>query len=173
MADQERPLIDLELVRSPDDRRAYALGDVGRLRVTGFWARNATAEAGDRSWQLVRTSMWTTASTATDDHGVEAGRFAPRTIRRGGTLTWGARSYELQPASTFSERYALVEDGAEVARFTGKAWGRKRVVISVDQRWRLDPGLLLYAAFVVRGLAEDASASAGGSTAAVTAATVG
>ena len=100
-------------------------------------------------------------------------RFAPRAIRRGGTLTWGARSYELQPASTFSERYALVEDGAEVALFTGKAWGRKRVVISVDPRWRLDPGLLLYAAFVVRGLAEDASASAGGSTAAVVAATVG
>ena len=34
--------------------------------------------------------------------------------------------------------------------------------MSVDDPGALDPGLLLFAAFVVRGLAEDASSAAGG-----------
>jgi hypothetical protein len=42
------------------------------------------------------------------------------------------------------------------------------VNVSVDEPEAVDPGLLLFAAFVVRGLAEDANtAAAAGSTAAV------
>ena len=173
MADADRPLIDLELVRRPDDRRAYDLGDVGSLRVTGFWSRRATATAGPRTWELARTSLWTTASAAADEAGAETGAFVPRTLRRGGTLTWQGRSYELRPASSFRERYALVEDGLERAVFEGKGWGRRPVAVSLDPTWRPEPGLLLFAAFVVRALADDASGAAGGSTAAVTAATGG
>jgi hypothetical protein len=47
------------------------------------------------------------------------------------------------------------------------------VKVTVDDPAALDPGLLLFAAFVVRGLAEDASSAAGGATAASVAATSG
>jgi hypothetical protein len=48
-----------------------------------------------------------------------------------------------------------------LAVFEGKGWGRRPVKVTVDDPRALDPGLLLFAAFVVRGLGEDASAAAG------------
>jgi hypothetical protein len=42
-----------------------------------------------------------------------------------------------------------------------KRWGRRPVKITVGGPSALDPGLLLFAAFVVRGLREHASAAAG------------
>jgi hypothetical protein len=43
----------------------------------------------------------------------------------------------------------------------GKRWRRRPVKITADGPRALDAGLLLFAAFVVRGLGEDASAAAG------------
>ena len=37
---------DLELTRTREDRRRYALDGVGALRLEGVFARRATAEAG-------------------------------------------------------------------------------------------------------------------------------
>jgi hypothetical protein len=49
----------------------------------------------------------------------------------------------------------------------GRGWGRRPVKVSVDDPDALEPGLLLFAVFVVRGLAEDAgTAAAAGATAA-------
>jgi hypothetical protein len=42
----------------------------------------------------------------------------------------------------------------------GKDWGRRPVKITIDDPDAVDAGLILFAAFVVRGLAEDAAASA-------------
>jgi hypothetical protein len=50
------------------------------------------------------------------------------------------------------------------AGFEGKGSGRRPVKITVDDPTALDPGLLLLSEFVVRGLAEDASAAAGAPT---------
>jgi len=55
----------------------------------------------------------------------------------------------------------------------GKTWGKRPVKISVENLAAVEPGLLLFAAFVVRGLAEDASSSAAGGATAATASTSG
>ena len=44
----------------------------------------------------------------------------------------------------------------ELAVFDGKGWGRRPVEVVVEDSAAVEPGLLLFAAFVVRGLAEDA-----------------
>jgi hypothetical protein len=55
----------------------------------------------------------------------------------------------------------LLDGDREVAVFDGKGWGRRPVKITVDDRTALNPGLLLFAACVVSGLAQDVSAAAG------------
>jgi hypothetical protein len=86
----------------------------------------------------------------------------------GGVLTWSGRELELRPASKWRERYALAEGMRELALLDSKGRSRRPVKVSVDEPEAVDPGLLLFAAFVVRGLAEDANtAAAAGSTAAV------
>jgi hypothetical protein len=51
----------------------------------------------------------------------------------------------------------------------GKGWGRRPVKVIVDDPDTVEPELLLFAAFVVRGLAADAQGAAGaGASAAAT-----
>ncbi len=85
--------------------------------------------------------------------------FTGRTWRRGGDLSWSVRSLELRSCSMWRERYALVEDGRELATIEGKSWGKRPVKVGFEDGASIDPGLLLFAAFVVRALAEDASSS--------------
>ena len=60
------------------------------------------------------------------------------------------------------------EVARELAVLDGKGWGSRPVAVSVDDPAVVEAGLLLFAALVVRGLAEDASAAAGaGASAAV------
>ena len=162
-------MADLQLERSSGDRRLYLLEGVGTLRLPGFAARVAVAEAEDRHWRIDRGRFWQRAVEATDETGEPVGRFEPRSIRRGGTVRWAGRELTLRPASRWRERYALADGDRELATFEGKSWGRRPVRVSIDELERLDPGLVLFTAFVVRGLAEDADAVAAG--AASTAAT--
>ena len=100
--------------------------------------------------------------------GTVVGEFEPRSLRRGGTLRWAGRELALRPASSWRQRYALADGDREVAVLDGKSWGKRPVRITLDDPGAIEPGLLLFAAFVVRGLAEDAgsAAAAGASTAA-------
>lgn len=59
------------------------------------------------------------------------------------------------------ERYALVEDGRELVTIEGVAAKRPVKVTLQDAGAAIDPGLLLFAVFVVRALSEDAGAAAG------------
>lgn len=161
---------DLELTRSRDARRLYVLDGVGTLRM-GFAARSATAEADGRSWRIGRTGFWRRAVQATDETGSVAGEFEPNTLRRGGKLRWDRRELTMRPASSWRERYALADGDRELAILDGKSWGKRPVKITVDEPNAVDSGLLLFAAFVVRGLAEDADTTAGAT--ASTAATSG
>ena len=108
---------------------------------------------------------------ATDAAGAEVGTFDPRTIRRGGTLIWGGRELALRPASRWKDRYALADGDRELAVLEGKGWGKRPVRITIDDPTEVEPGLLLFAVFVVRGLAEDTASASG--AAASSAATVG
>jgi hypothetical protein len=161
-------MADLELTRTPDDRRLYALEGVGTLRLEGFASRRATAEAGTRAWSIIRRGFWQREIQATDAAGTVIGEFEPRTLRRGGVVRWAGGELALRPASRWRERYALAEGDRELAVLDAKGWGKRPVKVTVADAAAIEPGLLLFAAFVVRGLAEDASAAAGaGSSAAV------
>jgi hypothetical protein len=156
---------DLELTRTRVDRRLYALEGVGTLRLSGFFSRSATAEADDGStWDIARRGILRAWFEATDAAGAVVGDFDPRTVRRGGTLRWAGRELELRPAAMWKERYALADGDREIAVLDGKGWGKRPVRVTIDDAGAVEPGLLLFAAFVVRGLAEDAGAAAGASS---------
>jgi hypothetical protein len=159
-------MVDLQLERSPGDRRLYLLGDVGTLRLPGFASRIAVAESDGRRWRFDRGRFWQRGIEATDETSEPVGRFEPRSIRRGGTIHWVGRELTLRPASAWRERYALADGDRELATFEGKSWGKRPVRVSVDDLEQLDPGLVLFAAFVVRGLAEEADGAAAGAASA-------
>jgi hypothetical protein len=161
--------MELELTRTPSDRRLYVLEGVGTLRLLGFGSRAALAEADGRTWRLGRRRFWQRDIQATDATGIVVGEFEPRTVRRGGVLRWAGRELSLRPASAWRERYAIADGDLELGILDGKGWGRRPVKVAVDDLDALEPGLLLFATFVVRGLAEDAGAAAGaGASAAAT-----
>ena len=166
-------MAELELTRTPNDRRLYVLDGVGTLRLEGFGSRVAMAEVDANSWRLARRRWWQRDIQATDATGAVVGEFEPRTIRRGGAIRWAGRELSLRPASAWRERYALADGDRELALLDGKGWGRRPVRVSIDDPGAVEPGLLLFATFVVRGLAEDAGAAAGASAATSTAATGG
>jgi hypothetical protein len=163
------PMPELELTRSRDDRRLYELAGVGTLRFEGLFARRATAQAGAAAWSFYRRGFFRTTIEASDAMGAVVGSFDPRMLRRGGAIRWSDRAFELRPASMWSERYALATADRELAVFHGKSWGKRPVKVTVDELGLVEAGLLLFAAFVVRQLAEDASANASGASAAATA----
>ncbi len=162
-------MIELELTRTPGERRLYALERIGSLRFEGLLGRRATAEAGRSRWQFDRHGFWRRAMRATDAAGAVVGEFEPRRLRRGGTLHWAGRELTLRPASHWRERYALVADDRELAILDGKGWGRRPVTVMAEAPNAIEPGLLLFAAFVVRALAEDAQSDAAAATTAATA----
>jgi hypothetical protein len=95
---------------------------------------------------------------AMDTSGALVGEFAPNEPGRGGTLRWGGRELTLRATgSIWQERYALLDGRRELGRFAGRRWGRRPVRGSLVDDATFEPGLVLFAAFVVRGLAEYAA----------------
>ncbi len=157
---------EIELTRSREDRKLYVLDGVGALRLRGWTSRGARAETDGRNWEIERRGIFTATFEATDASGTTVGAFHGRTLRRGGTLSWDRRELTLRPASAWRSRYALADGERELAVLTGKGGGKRPVKVEIDDLGAVDPGLLLFTAFVVRGLAEDASAAEGGAVAA-------
>jgi hypothetical protein len=145
--------IELELVRAKGDRRLYALGGVGTLRLEGVFGWNATATAGSASWRISR-GILTRRIEAIDALGEVIGDFHGRLLSSGGALRWGTRELTLRRSSVLRERYALADGVHELAHFEVKSWGRRPVHVRVDAS-TVDPGLLLFAVFVVRAAASD------------------
>jgi len=164
---------ELELTRSRDDRRLYVLEGVGTLRLRGWLSRGATAEVEGRRWEIERRGILVPATEAFDAGGTVVGEFHGRVLRRGGTLRWGERELELRPASVWRSRYALADGERELAVLDGKGWGKRPVAVVLDDPAAIDPGLLLFAVYVVRSLAEDSSSSASAGGAAAATAAVG
>jgi len=155
-------MAELELTRSSGDKRRYELDGVGMLRLGGWASRWATAEAGQHRWGLARRGIFRSRIEATDAAGTVMGTFEGRSLKRGGALRWEDREYVLQPDSNWRERYALVDGERRLALIEGKGWGKRPVRVDLDDDARLDPGLVLFTAFVVRALAEDAANAPGG-----------
>jgi hypothetical protein len=163
-----RGIAELELTRSKEDRRLYHLGALGSLRLEGMMSRRATATSAGRNWHIGGAGLFSRRVRALAEGGVLVGEFDPRSLRRGGELRWNEQAYELRPASAWRERYALVLGDSEVAIFESKGWGRKPVKVQIVRPEAIEPGLVLFTAFVVRGLAEDASNAAGAGAVAAT-----
>lgn len=68
---------------------------------------------------------------------------------------------ELELTRTPGDRRLYALDGVGTLRLDGGAGGRRPVSIAADDLSAIDPGLLLFAVFVVRALAEDAQGTAG------------
>ena len=94
----------MELRRTAEDRRLYALEGVGTLRLEGLGGRMATAESGSDSWQITRRGFWRRIIQATDAADSVVAEFKPRGLRRGGPLRWTGRELELRPAGTAFQR---------------------------------------------------------------------
>jgi hypothetical protein len=157
-------MTELELTRTRGDRRLYALEGIGTVRLEGMFARSASAEASGRSWRFSRRGFWQRVMEATDAAGALEGEFVPRDIRRGGTLRWGGRELTLHPVSSLRERYALSEGDRDLVLLDGKGWGRRPVKITLAETDAVEPGLLLFTAFVVHQLAVNAASAASAST---------
>ena len=149
-------MVDLELTRAPGNRRLYELEGVGSLRLQGFLSRTAIAEADGRSWRLASGGRWGRRIQATDAAGAVPGVFEPHSIRRGGAFRWAGHELALRPASSWRERYALADGERELALLDGEGWGRRPMKVTVGDPDAVDPGLLLFAAFVFWRLVEDA-----------------
>ena len=154
-------MTELALTRSPGDRRRFDLQGYGTLRLGGWASRWASAEAGEQRWGFARRGVWRSRIEATDPAGTVVGRFEGRSLKRGGALRWQEHEYVLKPDSMWAERYALLDGERRLAVLDGKGWGKRPVRVDVDDVTETDPGLLLFTAFVVRALAEDATAAAG------------
>ena len=50
-------MTELELIRTPGDRRRYALDDVGTICLEGLFSRSANAEAGSDHWHFARSGF--------------------------------------------------------------------------------------------------------------------
>jgi hypothetical protein len=160
-------VIDLELTRVPTDRRLYRLAGIGTVRLEGWFARTGVAQADNgRTWRFSRRGLFARVIEATDVSGAAVGQFTPREIRRGGQLRWGTRELKLRPKG-MREHYIVSEADRDLAHLDAKGWGKRpvRISLAVDPS-ELDPGLLLYAAFIVHQLASDATtATSAGSVA--------
>jgi len=158
-------MTELALTRSSRDSRRFELAGIGVLRLGGWASRWATAEVGEQRWGLARRGILRSRIEATDPAGNVVGTFEGRSLKRGGALLWEGHEYRLKPDSRWTERYALFDGERRIALLEGKGWGKRPVGVDIDDR-AIAPGLLLFTAFVVRALAEDATAASGGAAAA-------
>jgi hypothetical protein len=115
-----------DLVMGPPTRSRSTVPDVQRGQLPVCWA-SSTAAASP-------TSVGTTSARPPPVSLIELA------LRAVGNL--------------WQERYALVDGRRELGRFRGRSWGRTPVRISHPDDTALEPGLLLFVAFVVRGLGE-------------------
>jgi hypothetical protein len=156
-------MTDFELTRASGDRRLFSIPGVGTLRDDGFRAGTTTATSadGDASWTLSKHGFWRRTIRASDAVGTVIGEFTGRTFSRGGRLWWDGREMTIDATSTWRSRFALVEDGRDLVVFDAKGWGRRPVLMAVEEPGAVEPGLLLFATFVVRRVASDSSSDGG------------
>lgn len=154
-------MTQLQLTRTRGDRRLFELRDVGTLRMTGLLGRSsAIAEAGGRAWQLTWRGFLRPVVRATDAAGGVVGEYEVRRLfQPGGMLRWGERRLELRRDSDSRGRYVMVDGGRDLATIDGRSRGASPLTMTVGEPDAIDPGLLLFVAFLVRALAQDKDAS--------------
>lgn len=157
---------EIELTRSPDDRKKFVLEGFGDVRKSGFMGlgRSATLTARDgRSWEADRKGL-RQRPVISDPAGGEPASFeAAGTFKRGGRLVVGPDTYELGPSSGWRQRYSLSRGEQELATLEGgNGWtGKTPVQVEVTDGAEIDALVLLTACWLVEQFANDAAAGAG------------
>ena len=150
-------MTSMELVRDPADPRHWVLDGVGTLLRTDRMSRAATAEAGGRTWKIVRHGWIRTGFRSTDATGAVVGERSPKDAE---ALRWSDRSLVLRRDGRERGGYVLLDGDRALATMTPKREGKRPLNVSVDDP-TLDPGLLLFMAFIVQAYADDASFNTG------------
>ena len=77
-------------------------------------------------------------------------------MRRSETLRWGDRHLSLRPDAAPGGGYVLRDGERPLATMTPKREGKRPLRVVVEDP-AIDPGLLLFTAFVVQAYSDDAS----------------
>lgn len=150
----------VRLTPSPADRRLYVVKGIGSLRVTGWIWREATAEAGGRSWQITGHGIWPPVIQAADVAGEVVGEFSGRWLGHGAALRWSHRELALRIDRLRQDRYVLVDDDRTLATIDGVGSNKRPLNVSLDDTADIDPGLVLFAIYILRTLAHKHRATA-------------
>lgn len=109
---------------------------------------------------------------AAGDSGHRRDRHSCGGVRAAWAASWrhaflGGSRADAAPGQPLAGALRTPDGEQELALLDGKGWGRRPVEVTIDDPGAVESGLLLFAAFVVRGLAEDAgsaAAASGGAT---------
>lgn len=147
---------ETELTCDPADGALWVLPGVGTLGRTGRISRAATAEAGERSWDA--RALWLGPDRL---HRIRRdGRRRRRAERPvdapGGDAAWAGRDFTLRPDRQRRVGYVLLDDERRLALMTAKREGRRPLDVAIEDP-AVDPGLLLFVAFIVQAYSDEAS----------------
>ena len=151
------------LTRSAEDRRRFELEGYGWLRSEGWLTHKAGAGATSGAGWRFEPQGWTGGRAEALDatSGLPVGVYRRTgSFRQRGTVTWGARSYELTGVGWAGERFQLSSDGATLVELKVRGWGKKRVALTIDESLDREPGLVLFTCWLVQLLVEQSSAAA-------------
>jgi hypothetical protein len=110
----------MELTCDPADGDVWVLAGVGTLRRTGRISRAATAEAGGRSWSIVRFGWVRPGFRASDEAGATVGELPGKLMGRSESLRWGDRALTLRPDAARRGGYVLRDGERPLATMAPK-----------------------------------------------------
>ena len=154
-----RMAVELELRRSHDDRRRYVVDGVGSLRYGSWFSRRAELmPVGGPALTAQPRGVMSRSAVAVTAAGVPVGEFAQsRRLTHGGEVTWRGRSLTLRSEAVLTSRYSLLDGTSVALEVRASGWGRTRARLTLGTEL-LEPGLVLFALWVVQDfLAQDSS----------------
>jgi hypothetical protein len=148
--------VEIAVVDARD--REYQFVGVGTLALHGVFSRSATATAGATRWEFQRRGGLVTRPSyvALDAAGARVGEFS-KGVFTFGSVRWEDRTLTIGSAVTIGSRYVFDEDGQELALIESNRWAQASKRVMINPNVELDPGLLLFAAFVAYRIPRDAN----------------
>lgn len=159
---------EVELRRSPADRRLFEAQGVGWLRTASWLSQRGEAGAAGSTtaeWAF-EPRGWTGARAEAIDRrsGLPIGGYRRTgTFSQDGEVTWGGRVHGLGRASRWRQRFRLVDGRATLLELDVRGYGRRPVTLRVDPALEGQPGLVLFACWLgTQFVAQASAASASG-----------
>lgn len=146
----------VELLQDPGDKDRWVLPGVGSFLRTGRVSRAATAEAGERRWSIKRFGLVRTGFNASDEAGTVVGEVRNPISGRSDRLRWAGCDLRLVRDGPRLWGYALCDGDRRLAVMTPKRRGRRQLDVVLEDP-SVDPGLLLFQAFIAQAYEDDAS----------------